>query len=282
MGIFSTYRDFARLHPVKVFQVLFLLVFALTLGRGAHGQTTQPEYVLGKGDNIRVLVFQNPDLTIETRVTENDTISYPLIGTVKVGGLAIPAAEQLIAKALADGGFIQKPQVNIVLLQNRGNQVSVLGAVGRAGRYPLETFNTRLSEMIAIAGGMAPNGADVAIVTGTRNGAPFRREIDIPGMFLENALQNDIVVMGGDVIYVHRMPVFYIYGEAQRPGSSRVERGMTVRQALAQSGGPTLRGTERRARLYRRGPDGKVQSLRPELDDLVQPDDVYYITESLF
>jgi polysaccharide export outer membrane protein len=261
---------------------MLLAACALVLCCGANAQTTQPEYVLGKGDNIKILVFQNPDLTVETRVTENDTISYPLIGTVKVGGLAIPAAEQLIAKALADGGFIQKPQVNIVLLQNRGNQVSVLGAVGRAGRYPLETFNTRLSEMIAIAGGMAPNGADVAIVTGTRNGAPFRREIDIPGMFLENALQNDIVVMGGDVIYVHRMPMFYIYGEAQKPGSSRVERGMTVRQALAQSGGPTLRGTERRARLYRRGPDGKVQSLRPELDDLVQPDDVYYITESLF
>jgi len=119
----NIYRDFARPHPVKLFQILVLLVLALALGRGAHAQTAQPEYVLGKGDNIRILVFQNPDLTIETRVTENDTISYPLIGTVKVGGLAIPAAEQLIAKALADGGFIQKPQVNIVLLQNRGNQV---------------------------------------------------------------------------------------------------------------------------------------------------------------
>jgi len=282
MRLFNTYREFVRPQPVRVFQLLVLLAFALALGRGVHAQTTQPEYVLGKGDNIRILVFQNPDLTVETRVTENDTISYPLIGTVKVGGLAIPAAEQLIAKALADGGFIQKPQVNIVLLQNRGNQVSVLGAVGRAGRYPLETFNTRLSEMIAIAGGLAPNGADVAILTGTRNGVPFRREVDIPGMFLDNALQNDIIVMGGDVIYVHRMPVFYLYGEAQRPGSSRIERGMTVRQALAQSGGPTIRGTERRARLYRRGPDGKVQLLKPELDDLVQPDDVYYITESLF
>jgi polysaccharide export outer membrane protein len=261
---------------------MLMLLLAATFAVGAGAQATQPEYQIGNGDNIRVLVFQNPDLTVETRVTENGTISYPLVGSVKIGGLTIPAAEQTIAKALSDGGFIQKPQVNIILLQNRGNQVSVLGAVGKAGRFPLETFNTRLSEMIAIAGGLSPSGADIVILTGLRDGKPFRREIDIPGMFLENKLQDDVVVAGGDVIYVHRMPIFYIYGEVQKPGSFRVERGMTVRQALAQGGGPTQRGTERRLRLHRRGADGKIAQLSPELSDLVQPDDVLYINESLF
>ena len=259
-----------------------LLLLAATFALCANAQNIQPEYQIGNGDSIRVLVFQNPDLTVETRVTENGTISYPLVGTVKIGGMTIPAAEQTIAKALSDGGFIQKPQVNIILVQNRGNQVSVFGAVGRAGRFPLETFNTRLSEMIAIAGGIAATGADVAILTGLREGKPFRREIDIPAMFLDNKLENDLVVAGGDVIYVHRMPIFYIYGEVQKPGSSRIERGMTVRQALAQSGGPTLRGTERRLRMFRRGADGNVESLSPGLNDPVQPDDVLYVNESLF
>lgn len=259
-----------------------LFVLAVALALGANAQEKQSEYRLGKGDNIRILVFQNPDLTVETRVTENGTISYPLVGTVKIGGLTIPAAEQAIAKALSDGTFIQKPQVNIVLLQNRGNQVSVLGMVNRAGRFPLETFDTRVSEMIAIAGGIAPTGADVAILTGLREGKPLRKEIDIAGMFLDNKLENDVVVAGGDVIYVYRQPMYYIYGEVQKPGSSRIERGMTVRQALAQSGGPTLRGTERRLRLYRRGADGKVEFLSPDLNGPVQPDDVLYVNESLF
>lgn len=267
---------------LKHFLCALQLVAALGYGLCANAQTSQPEYELGKGDTIRIVVFQNPDLTMETRVTENGSISYPLVGTLKIGGMTIPAAEQAIAKALSDGGFIQKPQVNILLLQNRGNQVSVLGAVGRAGRFPLETVNIRVSEMIAIAGGIAPNGADAIIITGVREGKPFRREIDIPAMFLDNDLKNDLVVAGGDVIYVHRMPVFYIYGEVQRPGSSRVERGMTVRQALAQSGGPTVRGTERRLRLFRRGADGKIAPASPTLDDLIQPDDVYYVNESLF
>ena len=260
--------------------LLFALLAILALC--ARAQEKQPEYQLGPGDNIRILVFQNPDLTLETRVTENGTISYPLIGIVRIGDMTIAAAEQVIAKALQTGGFIKQPQVNILLLQTRGNQVSVLGQVNRPGRFPLETVNIRVSEMLAVAGGIAPTGADVVILTGVRAGRPMRREIDIAAMFLENKLQDDLVVGGGDVIYVHRAPMFYIYGEVQRPGSYRVERGMTVRQALAQGGGPTLRGTERRLGVYRRGADGKLEMLNPDLSDPVRHDDVLYVRESLF
>ena len=271
----------------RLFRTL-LFVVALAWGLCATAQTNQPEYEIGRGDNIRIVVFQNPDLTVETRVTENGTISYPLVGTVKVGGLTIPAAEQAIAKALSAGGFIQKPQVNIQLLQNRGNLVSILGWVQRPGRYPLETFNTKISEMMAIAGGIitgsveTPGGADIIILTGTRDGKPFRKEIDIPGMFLDDKLENDIVVAGGDIIYVHNHTMYYIYGEINRPGFHRIERGMTVRQAIAQSSGPNARGTERRLRLYRRGANGKIEMSVPVLDDLVRPDDVLYVNESLF
>lgn len=249
---------------------------------GAFAQEKKPEYVLGAGDTIKIAVFQNQDLTVETRVTENGTISFPLVGLVKVGGLTIPSAEQAIAKALQEGKFIQRPQVNITLLQIRGNQVSVLGAVNRPGRFPLETFTTRLSEIIAVAGGIAPTGADVVILTGTRDGKPLRREIDLPGMFLDGKNESDMFVSGGDVIYVHRQPMFYIYGQVQRPGSYRVERGMTIRQALAQGGGLTPRGTERSLRLHRRGAGGGMETLTPPLNELVQPQDVIFVDESLF
>ena len=259
-----------------------LLAIAAAFAPGVRAQDKQLEYQLGPGDSIRVLVFQNPDLTLETRVSENGTISFPLIGIARIGGMTIARAEQAIASALRTGGFIKQPQVTVLLVVSRGNQVSVLGAVSRPGRYPLETFNTRISEMLAIAGGVAPTGADVVILTGTRDGKPFRKEIDIAGMLLNNNLQEDIVVAGGDVIYVHRAPMFYIYGEVQRPGSFRIERGMTVRQALAQAGGLTPRGTERGLSLQRRNAEGALETLRPNFDDLVRPDDVFQVRESLF
>lgn len=243
---------------------------------------SQADYQLSPGDIIKILVFQSPDLTLETQVTEQGTITFPLVGALKIGGMPVAAAEQTIANALRDGGFLKQPHVNIVVMTRLGNAVSVLGQVVKPGRYPLETVNVRVSEMIAVAGGVAPTGGDTAILTGTRDGKPFRYEIDVAGIFLTTGkLQNDAIVAPGDVIYVHRVPMFYIYGEVQKPGAYRVERGMTVRQALAQGGGPTARGTERRMGLYRRG-GGEAVDTRTDLSDLVQPNDVFYVKESLF
>jgi polysaccharide biosynthesis/export protein len=118
-------------------------------------------------------------------------------------------------------------------------------------------------------------------LTGTRDGQSMRKEVDISGMFLDSKLQEDVPVTGGDVIYVHRMPVFYIYGEVQKPGSYRLERGMTVRQALAQGGGPTVRGTERRLNLFRKNGAATSESS-PNLNNVVKPDDILFVGESLF
>jgi len=243
----------------------------------------QAEYLLGPGDTIRIQVFQNPDLTLETRLSENGSITYPLIGAVQLGGHTLAAAEQRIAGQLRDGGFVQQPQVTVVVLQNLGNQVAVLGQVNRPGRYPVETLNTRLADMLAIAGGIAPGGADTVVLVGSREGREIRREIDIPALFLAAGGGGDnLRIVGGDTLYVHRAPVFYIYGEVQRPGAYRVERGMTIMQALAQGGGPTLRGTERRLRLHRPDDSGAISRSTPALLDAVRANDVIYVHESLF
>ncbi len=268
----------------RLFRLSQLLIASLLafFSLGINAQTPATDYPLGAGDAIRIHVFQNPDLTIETRVSENGSITYPLIGAVDLGGLSIAVAEKKIADALQTGGFIQKPQVNIVLMQIRGNQVSVLGQVNRPGRFPLETANTRLSDMLAMAGGATAVGDDIAIVVGLRNGKQFRQQINIPSIFLDDKLQGNIVLQGGDSIYVHRAPVFYIYGEVQRPGAYRIERDMTIMQAISLGGGPTSRGSERRLRLHRKATDGSIQPIEPQLIDPVLPNDVIFVKESIF
>jgi polysaccharide export outer membrane protein len=89
-------------------------------------------------------------------------------------------------------------------------------------------------------------------------------------------------VQAGDIIFVDRAPRFYIYGEVQRPGQLRLERQMTVLQALSAGGGLTPRGTERGLRVKRRDQEGKLQTLDVKGDDLLQPNDVVYVKESLF
>jgi polysaccharide export outer membrane protein len=263
-------------------KTLSLIATFFALGASAQDKPTQLDYTLGAGDIIRVQVFQNPELTIDTRVSENGSITYPLIESIQIGGLSIGNAEQKIGQALRDGDFVRKPQVNIVLLQIRGNQISVLGQVNRPGRFPLETFNTRVTDMLAAAGGTSAIGDDVAILSGLRNGIPFQQKIDIPALYLDDSKETNTLLAGGDSIYVHRAPVYYIYGEAQRSGSYRIERGMTVMQALAQSGGPTARGSEYRLRLHRKAANGEIEKTSPEMSDVIQPNDVIYVRESIF
>lgn len=248
----------------------------------ASAVSNNQDYRLGAGDAIGVQVYQSPDLSIDARVSESGVISYPLVGSVQLGGLTIAEAEKKIGDALRSGGFVKVPQVNIVLRQVRGNQVAVLGQVSRPGRFPLETFNTRVSDMLAAAGGTTATGDDSLIVTGQRDGKPFRKVIDIPALFLNEKSDEDIVLAGGDTLYVNKAPMFYIYGEAQRPGPYRIERGMTVMQALAQGGGPTVRGSQNRLKLHRRDAAGKVVETTPNLTDPVRPEDVIYVRESLF
>ncbi len=259
-----------------------LLWLALLAGVGPlqAQQAGNVDYVLGAGDVVRITVFQSPDLTLEARIAESGVISYPLIGTIKLGGLPISEAERRIAEGLKSGNFLKQPQVSILVLQIRGNQASVLGQVLRPGRFPLEQANMRLSDLVALAGGIAPTGNDIITLIGLRAGKSVRLQIDFPTIFSGGT--EDMTVQNGDVVYVDRMPLVYIYGEVQRPGSFRIERGMTMMQALATAGGVTQRGTEKGIRIHRRGSDGKVQVVQPTMDDAVKDNDVVYVRESLF
>jgi polysaccharide export outer membrane protein len=248
----------------------------------ATAQDAKPvDYRLGPGDGIKVQVYQNPDLTLETRVSESGKVNYPLVGGVDIGGLTISEAEGKIAQALRSGNILKQPQVNIALLTVRGSQVSVLGQVQRPGRFPLETTIVRVSDILAAAGGVGPTGDDRLILTGVRNGQPFRKEVDVQQLFAGNAA-DDVVLAPGDTVFVAKAPMFYIYGEAQKPGNYRVERGMTVQQAIAAGGGITPRGSQNRVRITRTQPDGKQVQIDPRLTDVVQPGDVLFVRESIF
>ena len=264
---------------------VFCSVSPLTQAQAPAASSAAPaanEYKLGSGDVIRINVYQNLDLTLETRVTEAGLVTYPLLGTIRLGGLGVTAAEKLISDGLRNGNFVKQPQVTIVVLQVRGNLASVLGQVNRPGRFPIEVADMRLTDLLATAGGTSPVGSDLVVLSGTRNGAAYRVEVDLPTLFGPGGRDKDVVVQNGDTLWVDRQPLIFIYGEVQRPGSTRLERGMTVMQALATGGGLTLRGTERGIRVHRKGADSKVQVLQPKMDDTLLEGDVVFVQESLF
>ena len=112
----------------------WLIAGLLMLGGVGAAMAQDGDYVLGPGDIVKITVFQNPDLTTETRVAETGAITFPLIGAVGVAGQSAGAVERIIAQKLRDGGFVNRPQVNVNVLQFKSIQVSVLGQVNRPGR----------------------------------------------------------------------------------------------------------------------------------------------------
>lgn len=260
------------------------LVLAMALMAAGWAHAAAPEYVLGSGDIIRITVYQNPDMTTETRIPEGGKVTFPLLGTVAIGGLSVSDAEKLISQGLVKGDFLKSAQVTILVVQVKGNQVSVLGQVNRPGRYVLEKPDTRLSEILAQAGGPVAGGAaESVVVLGERGGKKYRAEIDFSQIFSPEPTAKDLILQNEDTIYVERAPLIYINGEVQSPGTKALQRDMTVQQALAAAGGLNLRGTLRGLSISRRdAKTGEITKIKPEMTDLLQKDDVIFVQESLF
>jgi polysaccharide export outer membrane protein len=271
-----------RLTPGRLYGLMLGLLAALLLVGAVRPAFAAEEYLLGPGDVMKIVVFKNPDLTTDARVSEAGTISYPLLGSVPVGGLTLSGAERKISQMLKDGGFVLNPQVNILLTLAVSNQVAVLGEVNKPGRYPIEGAGGNLTGVLAEAGGISPTGADTVIVSGMRGGKPFRREVDVVKLSMSGSAADDIEMKGGDTIFVNRAPMFYIYGQVQRAGSYRIDKGLTVMQALADGGGVTGKGSTRGIVLRRRDAQGKIKETKVSLDDEVHDQDVIYVKESLF
>lgn len=265
----------------------FLLTCAL-MTSGAAATTAAPAptppapELLGDGDSVRVTVFQNPDLTTEARVSERGTITFPLIGEVVVGGLTAEGAAVRIADRLTRGKFVIRPQVSVTVQQVRSRQVSVLGEVGKPGRYPLDDVSNSLTDVLARAGGINGEGDDNVVVVRTQNGKETRTAIDVPQMYRTGDMSLDMRLENGDVVYVKRAQQFYLYGQVQKAGAYRLQPQMSVMQAISVGGGLTPRGTLRGLQIQRRTADGQMQTVGVHLNDVVRADDVIVVRERLF
>jgi polysaccharide export outer membrane protein len=261
-----------------VARVLIVAVALLCIAAPALAE----EYKLGAGDTVRVAVYNNPDLATEARIGDDGAIPFPLIGRVEIGGLTKAAAEQRLSQLLTERGFLREAAINITVTEYRSQQVSVLGAVTRPGKYPISSATTVL-DILAEAGGIAANGSSsIRLVQRDAAGKAVQREIDVKRLVGSTGDSVDLAVRHGDVIFVAQQPVFYIYGEVQKPGAYPLHESMTVRQAIAMGGGLTIRGTERGLRVSRRNDAGVVEVYRAKLSDRLIADDVVQVKESLF
>jgi len=255
-----------------------IVVLTLVLAGLMPAMSKSEDYRLGAGDLLKIAVFDHDELSIDARVSQTGNITFPLVGQVPVAGLSTRDAELLLARRLMDGAFLKQPQVSILVSEYQSQKVAVMGQVAKPGQYPLDA-SKRVIDVIAMAGGLLNDSAadDASLVRADGS----RVVIDLQKLFDGDPTMN-LVVHDGDTVFVRRAPQFYIYGQVQHPGQYRLARNTTISQAISIGGGLTPRGTQRRAIVKRLDAQGKEHQLSIGNEDVLQPDDVLLIKESLF
>ncbi len=133
-----------------------MVLFAIGLSKVAVAQSESPissDYVLQHLDLLRIVVFQEPDLERQVRISQESTINLPLIGIIDLTGKSVRQAEETL-RALYDADFLRNPQITITVLEYSQRTVQVLGAVNQPGAIAfIPEQSMGIVEAIARAGG---------------------------------------------------------------------------------------------------------------------------------
>lgn len=184
------YRKLFSISSLQCFTVLLFAVFLTPLQANQSGSSlSYSTYTLNAGDLINIRVFDEEDLSIEARLTDAGTISYPFLGEIQVRGRTVGQLEQDITKGLK-GDYLINPRVNVTILEYR--KFFVRGEVKKPGGFSFEPGLT-LEKAIALAGGFSER-ANKKNVLVTRQSKTGQRQETL--MALEGS------VMPGDIINV--------------------------------------------------------------------------------
>jgi polysaccharide export outer membrane protein len=164
---------------------------------------TRPDYTLQASDLIKVQIFQETDLDREVRLSQECTVTLPLIGTINLKGMTVREAGELI-RDLYNRDYLANPQVSVIVREYAARTVNVLGAVNKAGAvdFPPEQSMTLL-DAIAKAGGFS-RLADRSKVKLTRALPDGRAEMHIidADEIIQGRAKDTLFLQKDDVIYV--------------------------------------------------------------------------------
>lgn len=250
-------------------------------------------YKVGASDVLSIKVFNEDALTNKFVVDSDGTITFPLIGRVQVAGKTTRQVEEHLT-SLLQPDYVRHAQVSVEIATYRSRSIYVLGEVRTPGRYNIEGPMTLL-EVIANAGSTTPAASNTIIVQRYKDGlaaavsAPLApgdsRWAEVTRINLEELregkLSANLLLQDSDMIIVPAAERYYVSGFVKTPGSFVLRPGMTVRQAVAEAGGLTERGSTRGMKIIRKDKDGKEVEVDAKMSDPVKPNDTIRVRQRL-
>jgi polysaccharide export outer membrane protein len=265
---------------------LGVVVALLCLGLGVPPALASG-YVIGPRDVIRINIYGQTDLSRNYDVTDDGTINFPFVGTVRCAGLTEAEIAGAITTLLAKD-YLVNPQVSVTVAEYRSKKVLVLGEVARPGPYPL-SGQTTLLDIVTQAGGFAGNVTkQVSVIRPKKLPGPppdgndgekqtWRFRID--GLQAAGT-SGDFLLQDGDTVVISRLLSVLVLGEVGRPGAQGLEKEDTsVLEIIAAAGGLTPKASRKGVQVIRTLPNGKEERRVVDLSGAVPPDRNYRIQE---
>lgn len=239
------------------------------------------------GETVHINVFDAPDFSLITRVSESGDIPFPILGQVHIEGLNSASAAQMLAKELKDRNLMLDPEVTVTV-DSSSTGITILGEIRSPGIYP-PPGKHQLSDLLATAGGLTSNTGRIIEITHQHDtGKPEFLSWD-PTM--HNTDNFDRPVSAGDRVLVRACGIAYVGGNVVKAGAYSLcgSTNMTLSEVMSLAGGVAPNSATNKTYLVRAQPDGtkvveqidlkKVLTSRVA-DPIVHEDDIIYVSPS--
>ncbi len=261
-------------------KTIFVLLLVFLTGLGAAGIALGGDYQTGPGDVLKIIVYDNDDLTAKVRISDTGTIVMPLLGKINISKLTIDQITEKITKLLADG-YLVNPQVNVFVEAYRSKKVVVLGNVRNPGIIELSGPITFL-ELVSRSGGLAKDAGGTATIQRAQGKNEKLIVIDLKALIETGDLSQNMMISDGDTVFVSKAGMCYITGEVKNPGTYPCGDRATVLKLVALSGGFTGKAAKKGVNIVRIIDNKKTVLEDVDLYTPLEHNDVVVVPESFF
>jgi polysaccharide export outer membrane protein len=194
---------------IKTTAVAAATVLALALsGCATHTlppqtQVTNPDYLIGPGDSVNIMVWRNPEVSMSVPVRPDGKITTPLVEDLPAAGKTPTELARDIEKALAK--FIQQPVVTVIVTNFVGNfseQIRVVGQAAKPQALPYRRDMSLMDVLIAVGGVTEFAAGNRASVIRTVDGKQQKFNVRLDDLIKEGDISANMPMRPGDVLVI--------------------------------------------------------------------------------
>lgn len=263
-----------------LFAIILLVLIPLT--------STAGDYVIGEGDGLDIAVWGVKDLTFSVKVRPDGKITVPGLGDVPASGQTPADLQASLSVKLRE--LVKNPIVTVTVRDITNSKVYIFGGGIKAGVYDLSR-RTTLLQLLCIIGEVKT--ADLKKSYLLRNGKKIKE--DFHKLFINGEIEDDTVLESNDSLFIPLLmdKSVYVLGAVNLPKAIEYRDGMTVMEAILESGGFTKFASPNETQVRRKFSAGHEISIPVRAKEIIsdgkmeqnvklKPGDYIIVKESLF